>query len=87
MELPEMSRKMDDFFRSAGEPLSDTEIRVRRRGVVTFRTPFELLSELAEETRLMLTRSAMPSCGIDKRWQSTSAEPALVPDILSVFPL
>lgn len=67
IELPEMSLSTEVFFRSAGEPVAETDARDARRGVVIFRTPVTLLSELADDTRLMLTRSAVAICGMDKR--------------------
>lgn len=78
MELPEMSRSTEVFFRSAGEPFADTEERDARRGVVILRTPVMLLSELADGTRLILTRSAVAICGIESRLWPSSVDLALV---------
>jgi hypothetical protein len=68
--LPLMSRKTLFFGRSAGDPLSETVVEHRDalRGVRTFLTqPSSLWKEPIEETLRMLTRSAVPTRGIDSR--------------------
>ena len=68
--LPLMSRRMLFFGLWAGDPLSETVVEHRDvlRGVWTFLTqPSSLWKEPNEETLRMLTRSAVPTRGMDSR--------------------
>lgn len=67
--FPLISRSTLPLGFSAGEPLSETVVEYRDtlRGVVTFLTPESCLKEPTDDTLRILTRSAVPSRGIDSR--------------------
>lgn len=67
--LPLISRSTVFFGLSAGEPLSETVVEHRGtlRGVVTFLMPDSFLRDPTLDTLRMLTRSAVPSRGTDRR--------------------
>lgn len=77
-ELAEMSRRILLFLRSAGEPLAETDVLDAFRGVVIFRTPVWLFSELLDDTLLMLTWSAVPTLGMESRCRTLTEDAVLV---------
>lgn len=80
--LPDMSRRMLVFLRSAGDPKAETDVREALRGVVIFCSPEMLFNEVLEETRLMLTESAVPMCGIERRFWRLLEDVMLADDSL-----
>lgn len=67
--LPLISRRTPVFCLSAGEPFSDTVVEQRDtfRGVLTFLIPGSFFKDPMDDTLRMLTRSAVPTRGIERR--------------------
>jgi len=77
----ETGSRLDVLRRSAGEPLAETLLcRFGFLGVVIFWTPPPdvPLRELKEETRLILTRSAVAICGMERRLRPLSVDTVLM---------
>ena len=77
--LPEISRRTEVFLRAPGDPVMDTLLwRGDLLGVMTFCTFVAPVRDSEEDTRLMLTRSAVASWGTDRRFLRLSVDSVLV---------